>query len=111
MDSSSDISANSYEEEKALVKALTQTFNSLPNKPRTALITYGNRPQVVYGLENDQSSDTLQKRIDSALPIGGGRRIDRALEEGAQLMNTSGKSVPKIVLLITAGRQIEVRNC
>lgn len=110
MDSSSDISANDYEKEKTLVKALTQTFNSLPNKSRTALITYGNRPQVVYGFENDLNVDALQRRIDSALQMGGGRRIDRALEEGAQLMKTSKQSVPKIVLLITAGRQIEVRK-
>ena len=93
------------------MKALIQTLNSLPNKSRTALITYGNRPQVVYGLEHDLNSDALQKKIDSALPMGGGRRIDRALEEGAQLMKSSGQSIPKIVLLITAGRQTEVRNC
>lgn len=111
MDSSSDISPNDFEMEKALVKALIQTFNSLPNKSRTAFITYGNSPQVIYVLQNDLSSDALQKKIDSVLPVGGGRRIDRALEEGAQLMNASGQSVPKIVLLITAGRQIEVRNC
>lgn len=111
VDSSSEISSSNYEKEKALVKALIQTFNSLPNKSRTALITYGNRPQVVYGFENDLSSDALQKKIDSALQMGGGRRIDRALEEGVQLMKTSGQSVPKIVFLITAGQQIEVRNC
>ena len=93
------------------MKALIQTLNSLPNKSRTALITYGNRPQVVYGFENDLSSDALQKKIDSALQMGGGRRIDRALEEGVQLMKTSEQSVPKIVFLITAGQQIEVRNC
>ena len=93
------------------MKALIQTFYSLPNKSRTALITYGNRPQVVYGFENDLSSDALQKKIDSALQMGGGRRIDRALEEGVQLMKTSEQSVPKIVFLITAGQQIEVRNC
>ena len=93
------------------MKALIQTLNSLPNKSRTALITYGNRPQVVFGLENDLSSEALQKKIDSALPMGGGRRMDRALEEGAQLMKNSGQFIPKIVLLITAGRQTEVRNC
>ena len=111
VDSSSDISANDYEKEKTLVKALIQTFNSLPNKSRTALITYGNRPQVVFEFQNDLSSDALQRKIDSALQMGGGRRIDRALEEGVKLMKTSGQSIPKIVLLITAGRQIEVRNC
>ena len=93
------------------MKALIQTFNSLPNISRTAIIKYGSYPQVIYGLEGDVSSDILQKIIDSAQPVGGGRRIDRALEEGAQLMKTSGRSVHKIVLLITAGRQIEVRNC
>ena len=110
VDSSSDISTNNYEKEKELVKALIQTLNSLPTKSRTALITYGNRPRVVYGLENDLSGDALQKKIDSALSMGGGRRIDRALEEGVRLMKNSRQSVPKIVLLITAGRQIEVRK-
>lgn len=111
MDSSSDVSANNYGKEKALVKALIQTLNALPNKSRTALISYGNSAQVIYGLENDLSNDALLKKVDSVPPMGGGRRIDRALEEGAQLMKNSGKSVPKIVLLITAGPQTEVRNC
>lgn len=92
------------------MKALIQTLDSLPVKSRTALITYGNRPRVVYGLENDLSNDALIKKIDSALPMGGGRRIDRALEEGVRSMKNSRQSVPKIVLLITAGRQIEVRK-
>lgn len=92
------------------MKELIQTLDSLPVKSRTALITYGNRPRVVYGFENDLSNDALIKKIDSALPMGEGRRIDRALEEGVRLMKNSRQSVPKIVLLITAGRQIEVRN-
>lgn len=90
------------------MKALIQSLNALPNKSRTALISYGNSAQVIYGLENN---DALLNKVDSVPPVGGGRRIDRALEEGAQLMKNSGKSVPKIVLLITAGPQIEVRNC
>ena len=93
------------------MKALIQSLNALPNKSRTALISYGNSAQVIYGLENDLSNDALLNKVDSVPPVGGGRRIDRSLEEGAQLMKNSGKSVPKIVLLITAGPQIEVRNC
>ena len=92
------------------MKTLIKTLNSLPAKSRTALITYGNRPRVVFGLDNDLNKDALQREIDSAQPMGGGRRIDRALEEGVRLMTNSTQSVPKIVLLVTAGRQVEVRN-
>ena len=64
---------------------------------------------MVYGLDNNVTYDAIQRAIDSAQPMGGGRRIDRALEEGVRIMRNSRQSVPRIVLLITAGRQIEVK--
>lgn len=109
MDSSSDVLPYNYDKEKELVKALTNVLNPPQANSRIALITYGNRPRVVFDLDNDLSTITLQRAIDLAQPMGGGRRTDRALEEGVQLMRNSSRSVPKIVLLITAGRQIEVR--
>lgn len=108
VDSSSGVSQYDYEKEKELIKALTKALNSPGANSRTAFITYGNRPRVVYELDNDMSTDTVRRAIDSAQAMGGGRRTDRALDEGARVMKNSKRSVPKIVLLITAGRQIEV---
>ena len=92
------------------MKNMINTLNSLPAKTRTSLMTYGNRPRVIYRFDSNMTNDAIQTLIDSAQPMGGGRRVDRALDEGVQLMRNSRQSVPRIVLLITAGRQIEVRN-
>ena len=108
VDSSSDIPSYNYEKQKDLVKTLIKTLDSFPAKSRTAFITYGNRPRVVYGLDNNMNSEALQREIDSAQPMGRGRRIDRALEEAVRVMQNSRQAVPKIVLLVAAGQQIEV---
>lgn len=110
IDSSSDVDSFNYEKEKHLVKAFTNALNSARGNYRTALITYGNTPQVVYDLDNDMSSAALRRAIDLAPSMGGGRRTDRALDEGVRLMRNSERSVPKIVLLVTAGPQVEVRK-
>ena len=92
------------------MKVFTNALNSARGNYRTALITYGNRARVVYDLDNDMSSAALRRAIDLAPSMGGGRRTDRALDEGVRLVRNSERSVPKIVLLITAGPQIKVRK-
>lgn len=109
VDSSSGVSPYDYDKEKELVKGLIKAFNSHPASSRTAFITYGNRPRVVYDLDNDTSEEALLEAIDAAQRMGGGRRTDRALDEAVRLMNISRRFVPRIVLLITAGSQILVR--
>ena len=109
VDSSSGVSPYDFDKEKELIKDLIKAFSSHPASSRTAFITYGNRPRVVYDLDNDMSEETLLKAIDAAQRMGGGRRTDRAVDEALQLMNTSRRFVPRIVLLITAGSQILVR--
>ena len=109
VDSSAGVSPNNYEMEKELVKNLIKVLNSPQVNSRTAFITYGNTARVVYDLDNDMDAEELQRAIDSAQQMGGGRRTDRALDEGLRIMRNSRGSAPKIVLLITAGRQILVR--
>lgn len=110
VDSSSDISSSNYEKQKDLVKNLMKTLDSFSSKSRISFITYGNRPRVVYGLDNNMNSEAQQREIDSVQPMGGRRRIDRALEEAVQMMQNSRPDVPKIILLVAAGKQIEVRK-
>lgn len=109
VDSSSGVSPYDFDKEKELIKDLIKAFSSHPANSRTAFITYGNRPRVVYDLDNDMGEETLLEAIDAAQRMGGGRRTDRALNEALRLINISRRFAPRIVLLITAGSQILVR--
>ena len=109
VDSSSGVSPYDFDKEKELIKDLIKAFSSHPANSRTAFITYGNRPRVVYDLDNDMGEETLLEATDAAQRMGGGRRTDRALDEALRLINMSRRFAPRIVLLITAGSQILVR--
>lgn len=43
--------------------------------------------------------------VDRATPVGGPRRMDKALETASLLLTGSRPHVPKIAFLLTAGRQ------
>ena len=110
IDSSLTVSRDDYGQEKALVKSLIRNFEVPHTKSRIALITYGTNARVVFRFDAAKSVEELERAIDNIPPIGGGRRIDRALDEAVLVMKDARQSVPKIVLLITAGEQTEVRN-
>lgn len=43
--------------------------------------------------------------VDQATPVGGQRRMDKAIETASLLLTGSRPNVPKIAFLLTAGRQ------
>lgn len=110
VDSSIDVSSFNFERAKEFLKGLTDAFNSPSSNVHSALINYGDRAQLVYNLNNEMNTTALHRAIDSAETVGGGRRIERALEVALRLIRNSEQPAPNVMLLITAGPFIQVEK-
>lgn len=101
IDSSRSVTLEAYQQEKAFVKEMARHLNVYPGESRAALITYGSTAYRVYTYGNTRFEDS----VDRARYMGGTRRIDLALQKAAQLLTFSRLSVPKFLVLLTAGNQ------
>ena len=101
MDSSQTVTLEAYRQEKSFVKEMAKHLNVYPGESRAALITYGSTAYRVDTFGNAQFEDS----VDQARSMGGARRIDLALQKAAQLLTFARLSVPKILVLLTAGNQ------
>ena len=105
VDSSESVSTRNYQLEKEFVKSLAREFNVLPGKSRAAYMTYGNFPWLLKRFETHSNPDEFTSIIDRSTAIGGRRRIDKTLEITAREFVNARPNIPKIAILITAGRQ------
>ena len=101
MDSSQTVSSEAYRKEKSFVKTIAKHLNVSPGKSRAAIVTYGSSASVVYSFGNTRFDDS----VDRARFVSGVRRLDLALQEASQLLTSARPSVPKLVVLLTAGNQ------
>lgn len=105
VDSSSSVSALNYEKEKEIVKKLSKYLNVNTGASRVAFITYGEQSKLEIRFDDDQSFLEIESQIDDAPYVGGERRMDIAIKDAQTALFVSRPSVPKIVILFTAGRQ------
>lgn len=108
IDSSFDVTNAQYTIEKDFVKSISDSLNVAPQKSRSSVITYGDRASLVAKYDSYRTTQELKRLIDGARAVGGARRIDRALDAASSVVSESRKDVPKIVVLLTAGRHTRV---
>lgn len=84
---------------------MSQLLNVQPGSSRAALVTYSNTPKVVFSFNDYGSVEMFEKNVDDASFLGGTRRVDKALNEAARLIQQARRDANKIVILLTAGRQ------
>ena len=103
VDSSTNVSDNIYAKEKEFVQKLAENFNISPKGPRGSAVIYGSDPFTVarFG-EHD-----FHGRVARASLLKTPRRIDKALEQAANMFSASGSGSNnrKIVVLLTTGKQ------
>ena len=105
VDSSDGVNPISYNKEKAFVKFMAKRLNISPDKSRAAVVAYGSNSRLEIGLDDNNDLPSFNSIMDSMASLGGPRRIDKALEIAANVLNDSRISRPKIVVLLTSGRQ------
>jgi hypothetical protein len=105
VDSSNGISSSEFANQKEFVKYTANLLNVKPGKSRAAVVSYGDKPTIVAGLDGYSSIEDLHKAIDDAQPAGGSRRIDTAFDTASQIFTRARPQVPKVVVLVNGGKQ------
>lgn len=101
MDSSKGVTPDTYQIQKAFVKALVRSFTLSSKGPKGNVLMYA---QFAYIITELRSPD-VYNRINSATLLGKPRRIDTALQQTAALLTRSKRTGRKIVVLLIAGNQ------
>ena len=101
IDSSSGVILDNFEKEKEFVKSVTEIFSVDQHISRAAIISYGDRPLQYVSL--DSSKADFPSAVNRAQYVGGRRRMDRAFLKSADILEGARFSVPKVVVLLTAG--------
>lgn len=105
IDSSYDIKQDDYKAEKEFIKSLVRDLKLLTNSSRAAFITYGDRSSIASRFVGLKDLAAFDVSINNASYIGGTRRIDRALQAVARLLEETRRDTPKLIVLLTAGKQ------
>lgn len=110
VDSSSEVSEEQFKKEKHFVASLAKTLNLRPAKTRGSAITYGRYALVGIEFNDHPNPAMFEQALQGLYPIGYERRMDKALQKSADMVKVARSYVPKIVVLLTAGRQSSPRN-
>lgn len=74
-------------------------------KSKASFVTYGSYPRVVFDLGRYRDQFDYARQIDNAPMVGGLRSMDTALDQALNAFKQSRKDVPRIVVLMTTGRE------
>ena len=105
MDSSKGVGEESFEKEKEFVKHVAHSLNLAPGRSRVAVIPYSSYARQPIGFGDHSTMRTFKEDVDKLSIVGNSRRIDRALSAAETLLKNAPSVRPKIVILLTAGKQ------
>lgn len=105
VDSSSEVSRENYNKEKGFIKSLAKTLNLVPGKTRGSVVIYSGVASLEIRFNAYSNSTAFDEAVDDLPYLGSLRRMDLGLREGADAMKDARPDVPKVVVLLTAGRQ------
>lgn len=105
MDGSVKVAESDFKLQRRFVKSLARELLQDSADVKAALITYGNYPVNVIRLGSYANLGDFEVRTDLTRLIGGQRRVDKAMESAATLLNDARSGVPRLVILITSGEQ------
>ena len=110
VDSSSEVSRENYNKEKAFIKSLAKTLNLSPGKTRASVVVYSGVASLEIRLNAYYNSTIFDKAVDDLPYLGSVRRMDLGLREGAVAMKDARPNVRRVVVLLTTGRQSQSSN-
>lgn len=107
VDSSLAVSQDDFQKETAFVKAMARLLNVKPQMSRAAVISYGRNSTLVTRFFSYSSTDEFEASVDSAPYEGGLRRIDQVIRNAGRVLGEARRSLPKVVILLTAGPETQ----
>ena len=104
MDSSFDVTQQDYFQQKRFVKFLARELRVSPSGNQAAVIAYGKIDYTAVRFGSFSTLTAFDSAVDSAIYVGGARRIDRALEAAGNMISTRSPTALKKIILLTGGR-------
>ena len=105
VDSSSSVGGENFGKEKDFVNSVARSLNLAPARSRVAVILYSHNARLAIGFSDHSTMQTFEKDVDKLSPVGGSRRIDRALDAAVTLLKNVPSDRPKVVIALIAGKQ------
>lgn len=106
MDFSSDVDQNTFNREKSFVKSMVQSLTLSPERSRVAVIGFGSIPVEVVRFSSSQDVAAITSEVGNARKVVGRRNITKVLEFAASILDKARPSVPRVVILLTAGSEL-----
>ncbi|XP_068690493.1 collagen alpha-3(VI) chain-like [Montipora foliosa] len=103
VDSSGGIGSNNYKKQKEFVKTIAKALNLGEQYSRACLVVYSDGPRLVTNFNSHKTLREFGSALDRAPYLNRIRRIDKALEFGADLLRRARRDIPKVAILITSG--------
>lgn len=109
VDSSTDVSASNFTEEKELIKSLIGELNINPanSGSRVGIMAYSNEATMILDFQNRENKSSLEEIIDNIPQLPGPRRIDNALKAAVNAFEDVETDSPRFVVLLAAGQQTD----
>lgn len=106
VDSSFDVDQNTFNRQKSFVKSMVRSLTLSPEKSRVAVIGFGNVPVEEVRFSSSQDVAAITREVGNARKVVGRRNIAKVLEFVASVLDKARPSVPKVVILLTAGSEL-----
>ena len=106
VDSSFSVSRPNFQLEKHFVKSMGDALNVEAGKSRGAVVSYATIPRRHFGFGEYTTKLQFERLVDSTPYAGTYRRMDKAVEEAARILKQARGDVAKVVVLLTAGRDV-----
>ena len=106
VDSSFSVSRPNFQLEKDFVKSMGDTLNVEPGKSRGSVVSFATTPRRHFGFNDYSTKSQFERLVDSTPYLGQYRRMDKAIEEAGRVLKQARDGVPKVVVLLTAGRDV-----
>ena len=104
VDSSAGLSTSQFESQIDFIKAIAKYLNVSPPSTRLGVITYNSSPQLSIDVDSYDSLSAFYTLLDALPQLGGGRRLDKALELAAVSFRKTQDGIPKFLVVLAEGR-------
>ena len=100
VDSSSKLSPENFSKIKDFVKSLANNMGVPSKTSRAAVIFFDSLTRIPIRFETVRDFRSFSRILNTEQQIGGGRRMDRALQSAASIVQ---QGRPSVVILVTGG--------
>ena len=105
IDTSREVRHSDLAKQKEFVKRMAKYFGVAPANSHAAVMAYSDTTRLIAGFSHYTRGENFNDVVDSVSLTGGRRKIDQALERAGDTLTEARPSVPKIIVLLTQGRQ------